>query len=354
MEYFRIMAFAQLTYRESLRDIVSCLGAAKNKKYAMGIPSFSLNNLSQAGQNRNWKIFAEFAQILIPIAKQLYIDEDLGIDLDATVYALDSTTIDLCLSLFGWADFRTTKAAIKMHTLLDLRGGIPDFIRISSGKIHDVRILDEMNFLPGAWYIMDWGYLDFRRLHRIHEESAFFVTLAKRNTQIRRLYSNSVDKTTGVKCDQVVIAKGFYSKQKYKDKLRRIKFYDEERSKRLVFLTNNMNLPSLDIAKLYKKRWQVELFFKWIKQNLRIKTFYGHSENAVYLQIWIAISVYLLVAILRKELKIDRSMSEILQIFSAFQFTNIPIKKLFDNESELSNTPEDDSRPFLPGFFLGH
>jgi hypothetical protein len=333
-DYFRVMAFAQLTYRESLRDIVACLNAVPEKMYHMGIRSgLSLNNLSNAGKQRNWKIFADFAQILIERARVLYGQDALPIEMNATVYALDSTTIDLCLSLFPWASFRRTKAAVKLHTLLNIQGNIPEFILISTGKLHDVNVLDHMIFQPGAFYVMDRGYLDFERLYNINQAKAFFVTRAKKNTQLTRRYSHLFDKTTGVQCDQTVVLSNADSFATYPESFRRVRYYDEELDKRFVFLTNNMTLSSRLIVDLYCSRWRVELFFKWIKQHLRIKTFYGLSENAVKSQIWIAVSVYLLVAILKKELRLEQSLHQILQIFSLAQFEKAPVFAMFENKN---------------------
>jgi Domain of unknown function (DUF4372)/Transposase DDE domain len=320
-EQFLCMAFAQLTYRESLRDIQACLRAANKKLYHMGIRSrVSRNTLAHANQIRDWRIYADFAQVLIREARQLYANEDFGVQLEQTVYALDSTTIDLCLSLFPWALFRKRKAAVKLHTLIDLRGNIPTVIFITQGKIHDVNILDDLVTEAGAIYVMDRGYLDFERLYKIHQSLAFFVTRAKSNFDFKRIYSSRVDKATGVLCDQTVTLRGFYAKKSYPDKLRRIKYYDADKKKRLVFLTNNFLLPAVTIADIYRCRWQVELFFKWIKQHLRIKAFYGTSENAVKTQIWIAISVYVLVAIVKKRLKLSLSLYTILQILSVSLF----------------------------------
>jgi len=336
-DYFRVMAFAQLTYRESLRDIVACLNAVPEKMYHMGIRSgLSLNNLSNAGKQRDWKIFADFAQILIERARVLYGQDALPIEMNATVYALDSTTIDLCLSLFPWASFRRTKSAIKLHTLLNIQGDIPEFILISTGKLHDVNVLDHMIFQPGAFYVMDRGYLDFERLYKINQAKAFFVTRAKKNSQLTRRYSHLVDKTAGVQCDQTVVLSNADSFATYPEPFRRVRYYDEELDKRFVFLTNNMTLPSRLIADLYRSRWRVELFFKWIKQHLRIKTFYGMSENAVKSQIWIAVSVYLLVAILKKELGLEQSLHQILQIFSLTQFEKSPVFAMFENKNYTS------------------
>ena len=333
------MAFAQLTYRESLRDIISCLDAMRPKLYHMGIRSnVSRNNLSNANNIRDWRIFADFAQILIRRAKRLYINQPLDIDLDATVYALDSTTIDLCLTIFPWATFRRTKSAVKVHTLMNLQGSIPEFILISTGKTHDVRVLDHLAFQPGAFYVMDRAYLDYERLYSIDQAQAFFVTRAKKNTRFARRYSNEVDKSTSVQCDQIGMLEVFYSSKAYPDPLRRIRYYDEENDRRLVFLTNNMQLPAITIAELYKSRWQIELFFKWIKQHLRTKSFFGISSNAVKSQIWIAISVYLLVAILKKELGIDRTLYEILQVLSLTQFEKTPINQVFENKNYKTET----------------
>ena len=320
------MAFAQLTYRESLRDIEVCLRSAQPKLYHLGIRGkVSRNTLAHANQIRDWRIYADLAQVLIGKARKLYINDSFGIELDNTVYALDSTTIDLCLSLFPWAMFRKRKAAVKLHTLLDLRGSIPMVVIVTHGKVHDVNILDQITMEAGAFYIMDRGYMDFARLHRIHLAGAFFVTRAKHNFRFRRLYSQPVYMSTGVQCDQTVIPATFYAKRDYPAKLRRIRYYDREKTKRIVFLTNNFTLPAETIADLYRCRWQIELFFKWIKQHLRIKAFYGTSENAVKAQIWIAISVYVLVAIVKKLLKLDRSLYGILQILSVTLFEKTPI-----------------------------
>lgn len=325
-DQFLCMAFAQLTYRESLRDIEACLRVAQPKLYHMGIRGkVSRNTLAHANQVRDWRIYADFAQVLIGMARPLYAKESFGVDLDQSVYALDSTTIDLCLSLFPWAKFRTHKAGVKMHTLLDLHGNIPTFLVITNAKVHDVNILDIIIFEVGAIYIMDRGYLDFFRLNTINSSSAFFITRAKTNFSFKRLYSHPIDKTTGLRSDQTIVLKGFYAKKNYPEKLRRIRFYDAQEDRYLVFLTNNFSLPALTIAKLYKCRWQIELFFKWIKQHLRIKSFYGTSENAVKTQIWIAISVYVLVAIVRKKLKSDLKLYTILQILSVSLFEKIPV-----------------------------
>jgi len=338
-DQFLCLAFAQLTYRESLRDIEACLRAANTKLYHLGIRGrVSRNTLANANTMRDWRIYGEFAQVLIAQARQLYAHEDFGLELEQTVYALDSTTIDLCLALFPWAEFRKRKGAVKLHTLLDLHGPIPTVIWITTGKVHDVNILDELFIETGALYILDRGYLDFARLHRIHRSLAFFVTRAKKNFRFRRLYSAPVDKTIGLLFDQTVLLKGFYASKDFPDRLRRIGFLDAERNKRLVFLTNNFTLPALTIAKLYKCRWQVELFFKWIKQHLRIKAFYGTSENAVKTQIWIAITVYVLVAIVKKRLNLPMSLYTILQILSVTLFEKIPILQA------LSTTPYTDQK----------
>lgn len=330
-DQFLCMAFAQLTYRESLRDIQACLRVAKTKLYHMGIRGrVSRNTLANANTSRDWKIYADFAQVLIHRARSLYAKDDFGLQLEQTVYALDATTIDLCLSLFPWAKFRKHKAAVKMHTLLDLRGNIPTTIIITDGKVHDVKALDKIILEPGAIYIMDRGYLDFGRLYNIEICSAFFVTRTKRNTDFKRLYSNVVDKETGIQCDQIIVPNGFYTKKEYPGKLRRIRYYDADKDKRLVFLTNNFTLPAITITELYRCRWQVELFFKWIKQHLRIKAFYGTSENAVKTQIWIAISVYVLVAIIKKQLKLDQSLYTILQILSVTLFEKTLLPQAFD------------------------
>ncbi|MCK4817469.1 IS4 family transposase, partial [bacterium] len=311
------MSFAQLSYRESLRDIEACLNAQPQKLYHMGIRgTLAKTNLARANENRDWRIYAELAQVLISKARVLYQDDpDFVISLDNTIYALDSTTIDLCLSLFPWAKFRKHKAAIKLHTLLDLRGSIPSFIEITTGLIHDVNILDILIPEPGSYYIMDRGYLDFERLYRLHQDKAFFVIRAKKNFQFRRLYSRAVDKTTGLRCDQTVKLTGYKSSQYYPEKLRRVKYYDAENNRYLVFLTNDFDILALIVADLYRNRWKIELFFKWIKQHLKIKTFFGTSPNAVKTQIWIAISVYLMVAIIKKTLKSEISLYTILQIF---------------------------------------
>ena len=329
-DQYLCMAFAQFTFRESLRDIQACLRASQQKLYHMGFRGkVSRNTLAHANQVRDWRIYADFAHVLINRARNLYINDPFGVQLKQAAYVLDSTTIDLCLSLFPWAKFRKRKGAIKLHTLLDLHGNIPALVIITHGKVHDVNIIDNILLEAGAIYIMDRGYMDFSRLYKIHQSSAFFITRAKRNLQFKRLYSHIIDKTTGIQCDQVIVFKVFYSKQDYPEKLRRIRYFDAEKNKRLVFITNNFTLPALTIAELYRCRWQVELFFKWIKQHLRIKSFYGTSKNAVKTQIWIAISVYVLVAIVKKELKIDLSLYTILQILSVSLFEKTPILQAF-------------------------
>jgi transposase len=329
LEQFRVMAFAQLTYRESLRDTVTCLRSQNSKLYRMGIRSnVSKSTLSDANEVRDWRIYADFAQHLIGVARRLYKKEQLVVDVEQTVYALDSTTIDLCLSVFPWAHFRTAKAAVKMHTLIDLKGNIPTFIHISDGKLHDVNVLDVLPIEPGSIYVMDRGYVDFERLYRITRSLAFFVTRAKSTFKFDRIYSHPVDKATGLICDQTIKLRVPATAKKYLDKLRRVKYRDPETDKVLVFLTNNFELSAKTIADLYKQRWQVELFFKWIKQNLRIKSFYGTSENAVKTQIWIAVSVYLMVAIIRKRLKIEASLYTILQILSVSVFERTELNQL--------------------------
>ena len=328
------MAFAQLTYRESLRDIECCLRAMREKLYHMGIRGkVSRSTLADANEVRDWRIYSDFAQILIHEARHLYAEDDFGLELNDTVYALDSSTIDLCLSLFPWARFRKTKAAVKLHTLLDLRGDIPTFIWITDGKVHDVNVLDYLVPEPGAIYVMDRAYLDFQRLYQMHQDLAIFVTRSKTNTGLRRLYSHKVDKATGVRYDQTVVPTGFYTKKDYPDKLRRIKYFDAEKGRAFIFLTNQFTLPALTIAELYRCRWRVEIFFKWIKQHLRIKKFFGTSENAVKTQIWIAISTYVLVAIMKKRMKIDLSLYTILQILSISLFEKKPIYQVLTESS---------------------
>jgi transposase len=350
-EQFRVMAFAQLTYRESLRDIEVCLSAQSAKLYHMGLrQEIKRSTLADANEARDWRIHAAFAEHLIAHARKLYVDDSLGFELANTAYALDSTTIDLCLSVFPWAPFRTTKAAVKMHTLLDLRGNIPTFIYISNGKLHDVNVLDVLVPEPGAIYVMDRGYVDFERLHAMHQASAFFVTRAKSNTRLRRVYSAQVDRETGIICDQTVALVGYYSRRDYPAHLRRIRFKDPESGKTLVFLTNNFALSAETICALYKARWQVELFFKWIKQHLRIKKFYGTSENAVKSQIWIAVSVYVLVAIVKKRLKLDATLYTLLQIFSLTLFEKMPIQQAFAGNNHFPNQDQNNNQLNLFAF----
>ena len=342
-EQFRAMAFAQLTCRESLRDIEVCLSAQAEKLYHMGFrEAVKRSTLADANERRDWRLFADFAQVLIRQARPLYAGDALDIgDLDAMVYAMDSTTIDLCLSLFDWAPFRATKAAIKLHTMIDLHGSIPSFIHISDGKMHDVNALDLITYERGAYYVLDRGYLDFERLNTLHRAGSFFVTRAKRGMNARRLYSQPVDRTTGLICDQIIVLEGFYSHQGYPEKLRRVRFKDPESGKTLVFLTNRMTLPALTICLLYKNRWKVELFFKWIKQHLRVKRFYGQSPNAVKTQIWIAISVYVLIAILKKRLKLEASLYTLLQILSVTLFEKMPINKALSCAKYISEPDHD-------------
>ena len=350
-EQFRVMAFAQLTYRESLRDIEVCLSAQSAKLYHMGLrQEIKRSTLADANEARDWRIHAAFAEHLIALARKLYVDDSIGFELATTAYALDSTTIDLCLSVFPWAPFRTTKAAVKMHTLLDLRGNIPTFIHISDGKLHDVNVLDVLVPEAGAIYVMDRGYVDFERLHAMHQASAFFVTRAKSNTRLRRVYSAQVDRDTGIICDQTVALVGYYSRRDYPVHLRRIRFKDPESGKTLVFLTNNFALPAQTICALYKARWQVELFFKWIKQHLRIKKFYGTSENAVKSQIWIAVSVYVLVAIVKKRLNLDASLYTLLQIFSLTLFEKMPIQQAFAGNDTFQNQDQNTNQLNLFAF----
>jgi len=339
-DHFLTLAFAQLTYRESLRDIDASLGAMPDRLYHMGFRSHpSRSTLADANEKRNWRIHADFAQILIHEARGLYADESFGLELKDTVYALDSTTIDLCLSLFPWALFRRTKAAIKMHTLLDLKGSIPTFVRITDGTVHDVNILDELLPEPGSIYVMDRGYVDFQRLHRFTQLQASFVVRAKKNLRFRRRYSHPVDRSAGLICDQTVLLTVPRSSEGYPDPIRRIRYKDPESGRSLVFLSNNFTLPALTITELYRSRWQIELFFKWIKQHLRIKAFYGTSENAVKTQIWSAISTYVLVAIMKKRLGIDHSLYTILQILSVTIFEKMPVEQAL---SAASYTAKDD------------
>lgn len=335
-EQFRVMAFAQLTYRESLRDIETCLSAQTAKLYHMGFSqAVARSTLADANERRDWRLYAEFAQHLISRARKLYAQDSFGAELDHTVYALDATTIDLCLSVFPWAPFRSAKAAIKLHTLLDLRGSIPSFIHISDGKLHDVNVLDLLIPEPGSFYVMDRGYLDFARLYTLDQAGSFFVTRAKRNMNARRLYSAPVDRSAGLICDQTIAFNNFYAAQAYPANLRRIRYRDPQTDKNLVFLTNHGLLPALTICALYKSRWQVELFFKWIKQHLRIKRFYGTSENAVKTQVWIAVSVYVLIAIIKKELGLDASLHTLLQILSVTLFEKVSLQQT------LAELPDD-------------
>jgi len=325
-DQFLCMSFAQLTFRESLRDIEACLRSVPEKLYHLGFRgSIARSTLADANESRDWRIYADFAQALIHIARPMYASDPLGIDLDATVYALDSTTIDLCLSVFPWAHFRQRKAAVKMHTLLDLRGSIPTFIAVSDGKRHDVHLLDEIVAEPGAFYVMDRAYLDFKRLHSVHSAGAFFVTRTKTGVILKRRYSRAVPPGTGVSSDQTVVLGTAGSAKNYPDTLRRVRFVDPEKGRKLIFLTNNFELTALTIAQLYKSRWKIELFFKWIKQHLRIKAFYGHSENAVKTQLWIAVASYVLIAILKKRLLLNASLHEILQVLSLNLFEKTPI-----------------------------
>lgn len=334
-EHFYVMSFAQLTYRESLRDIEACLTALSGKLYHSGIKQpVSRSTLAEANENRDWHIYADFAQVLIKEARRLYkTDNEFLLDMDNIAYALDSTTIDLCLKLFPWAKFRKAKGAIKMHTLLDLRGSIPTFIEITDGLCHDVNVLDLIATEPGAIYVMDMGYIDYERLYKIHQNQGIFVTRAKSNMACKRLYSRPVDKNTGLRCDQSVRLTGYYAKKDYPELMRRIKFFDQETDKTYVFLTNNFEFEALLVAQLYKERWKIELFFKWIKQHLRIKSFLGTSRNAVFCQIWIAICVYLLVAIVKKKLKVEHSLYTLLQIFSLSLFEKVPINELLANKN---------------------
>jgi hypothetical protein len=339
LDQFLTLAFAQLTYRESLRDIVACLRSMKSRLYHMGIRSqISRNNLAHANETRDWRIYADFARVLIEQARQLYRDEDLGVDLLNTVYAFDSTTIDLCLSLFPWAFFHHRKAGIKLHTLLDLRGSIPAFIHMTDGRTNDMRALDYLQLEPGSFYVLDRGYMDFARLFTLHQQRAFFVIRAMSNLQARRLYSHPLDKTEGMISDQTVALTGIRSKYKYPEHLRRVRCFDQKRDRYLTFLTNNFSLPAQSIALLYKLRWQIELFFRWIKQNLRIKSFYGTSENAVRTQIWVAMAVYALAAIIKKKMEVEMSLYTFLQVLSVTAFEKIPLNQL------LTETGESDTR----------
>lgn len=348
-DQFLTMAFAQLTYRESLRDIEICLRALQKKLYHAGFRgAIARSTLSNANEQRDWRIYSDFAQILIAHARRLYRADGFGVQLEQTTYALDATTIDLCLKLFPWARFRRKKGAVKLHTLIDLRGNIPCFVLITHGKTHDVNVLDSMPIEAGAFYVMDKGYLDFGRLHRFTTALAFFVTRAKTNLDYRRRSSRQVDKTTGLRSDQTIVLNGVKTSKLYPDSLRRICFCDPKTNKRFVFLTNNFDLPALTIANIYKCRWQVELFFRWIEQNLRIKSFYGTSPNAVKTQVWIAISIYVLVAIVRKELNIERSMGEILQILSVSLFEKTPIFEALSLEKpEIRDIPGCNQLPLF-------
>lgn len=350
-DQYLCMAFAQLTYRQSLRDIETCLRAMQSKLYHAGFRStVARNTLAKSNENRDWRIYADFAQVLISIARKLYAQDEFGVALKQTAYAFDSTTIDLCLALFPWAKFRKHKGAIKLHTLIDLRGSIPCFIRISSGKVHDVNALDDLLLEPGAFYVMDRGYVDYGRLYTFNQDHAFFITRAKRNMDYRRISSTPVDKLTGLRSDQTIVLAGDKAAKDYPQSLRRITYYDAEISKRFVFLTNNFMLPALTIAQLYKSRWRVELFFKWIKQNLRIKTFYGTSPNAVKTQIWIAISIYVLVAIVKKQLGLDRSLSEILQILSLTLFEKTPVFTVLKHQEAPNSEGENHNQLSLFDF----
>ena len=339
-DLFRVMAFAQLTWRESLRDVEVCLAANRAKLFHMGLKNVpARSTLSDALNLRDWRIYHDLAMRMITQARSLYTDERLDLDLDATVYALDATTIDLCLALFDWAPFRSTKAAIKLHTLLDLRGAIPAFIHISDGKMHEVNVLDFLPLEAGAFYVMDRGYLDFARLYKMHQAGAFFVTRAKRGMDARRVYSQPTDRSTGVICDQAIALNGFYAARHYPEHLRRIRFKDPETGKTLVFLTNNTVLPALTIAALYKNRWKVELFFKWIKQHLRIKKFLGTSENAVKTQIWCAVCTYVLIAIVKKKLQLDASLYTLLQILSVSVFEKTQLSCALQPDSDIQEMP---------------
>lgn len=350
-EQFRVMAFAQMTYRESLRDVEACLGAQPAKLYGMGLREpVARSTLADANERRDWRIWADLAAVLIRRARKLYAGDDIGLDLANTVYALDSTTIDLCLSLFPWADFRSTKAAVKMHTLLDLRGNIPSFIHVSDGKMGDAPALDLITPEAGAIYVMDRGYVDFRRLYLLHQAGAFFVTRSKRNMKYHRVYSHTADKTTGIGADQSIALDGFYTRQDYPQYLRRVRFCDPKTGKRLIFLTNNFALPAATIAALYKQRWQVELFFKWIKQHLRIKRFFGTSENAVNTQIWTAVCFYVLAAIIKKELALDVSLYTFLQILSVHSFEKTQLSCVFLHNTDNNQNPPQANQLNLFGF----
>jgi Domain of unknown function (DUF4372)/Transposase DDE domain len=355
LDQFLSMAFAQLTYRESLRDIEACLRAQRSKLYHLGIRSVvARNTLANANAVRDWRIYADFAQSLIGIARRLYAEEPFSVDLKESVYALDTTTIDLCLSVFPWAPFRTTKAAVKLHTLLDLRGNIPTFIHISDGKMHEVNILDQLVPEPGAFYVMDRGFIDFERLYRFHEAGSFFVTRGKSNLRVQRRYSHPVDRSNGLICDQTVVLTGFYAKKDFETPLRRIRFKDPKTEKTLIFITNNFALPAFTITELYRCRWQVELFFKWIKQHLRIKAFFGTSENAVKSQIWIAVSVYVLVAIVKKRLGISATLYEMLQILSLTMFEKLPLDQLLAETVSMRIEHDSANQLIFVRITLGH
>ena len=348
LDQFLSMAFAQITYRESLRDIEACLEAHATKAYHLGLRgNFTRSNLADANERCDWRLHCEFAQALIRIARRLYATEPLGLELESTVYALDSTTIDLCLTLFPWAPFRSTKAAIKLHTLLDLRDNIPSFIHISDGKWHDVNVLDLLIPEAGAFYVMDRGYLDFARLYGLHQSGGFFVTRAKSNMNFQRVGSTPIDRSTGLICDQRIVLNSFYAAQDYPEQLRRVRYTDPQTEKSLVFLTNNFGIPALSVCALYKSRWQVELFFKWIKQHLRIKRFFGTSQNAVKSQVWIAVATYVPVAIVRKRLKLDLSLHTMLQVLSVTPFEKIPLFQLFSDTEENSNMTLDANQLIL-------
>lgn len=355
LDQYLVMAVAQLTHRESLRDIEACFRAHQNKLYHMGIraPGVARNTLSKANERRDWRIHADFAQALIRIARPLYADEDLGLELDNTIYALDASTIDLCLSVFPWALFRSTKSAVKLHTLLDLRGNIPTFVHISDGKLHDINVLDILLPEAGAFYIMDRGYVDFERLFALSMTGAFFVIRAKSNTRFRRRYSHPVDKSGGIRCDQTIVLTGTHSATDYPQPLRRVKYHDAASGKTLSFLTNNFAIPAQTVADLYRYRWQVELFFKWIKQHLRIKSFFGVSENAVKSQIWIAISVYVLVAIIKKRLGITADLYTILRVLSVTLFEKMPLEQLLNLGDCITQDADMDKQLNLFGNLTG-
>lgn len=355
LDQFLCMAFAQLTFRESLRDVEACLRAQNKKVYHMGIRgTISKSTLADANESRSWQIYSDFAQALIQIARPLYIDDDLGLELDNTVYALDSSTIDLCMSVFPWALFRSTKSGIKLHTLLDIRGNIPTFIYISDAKLHDVNVLDILPPEPGSFYIMDRGYVDFKRLFSLNRSGAFFVIRTKSNTRYNRRYSHAIDKSGGLKCDQTIVLTGVKAEKDYPQPLRRVKYYDKETDKTFNFLTNNFVVSAQTVADLYRNRWQVELFFKWIKQHLRVKSFFGTSENAVKTQIWIAISVYVMVAIIKKRLKIEASLYTILQILSLMLFEKTPLKHVLTFNAYIDEPTHNPNQLNFFDFLTGH